>query len=244
VLSRGRRPDARAVHHHHNTLDLRCFLADRHRAPPFKRLVVGGFERRLRTRPHLPQRGIRHRPTASHLGGRCYPAYGRLPADIDGAHRSADREDRSAVCGSTQIAYQGHADRLTPLRGPPCMSLVGAGPPLDFNNFEQRADSRAAAEAAVGAWRCRRRPTAFVRLLKRAFEQTVGSEPDPAHLCAGLRWKISHCAGPSQQAGAWWKTSSCYRRARTPTLQRADRSLAPAPAAGGQAASAPFAVRT
>jgi len=80
---------------------------------------------------------------------------------------------------------------------------------LDFNNFEQRADSSGPrwrpwgleVPAAADSGRS---------LLQRSISEQTWSEPDPAHLCVDYRLEISPLAGASQQARAW----GCTLRSR------------------------------
>jgi len=150
--------------------------------------------------------------------------------------RSADRRAAQQVCGKhRQIGVSGNApiDLTPPWRRPPCRA-GGAGHSPRSTTSEQR--QTAAAAMAPWPWRCRRRPTASVRLLNESFEQSGGrSEPDPAHLVLDYPWKISPqlASGPSQQAGLVETPSSCSssRRANGQRLHELNRS--PRTSAGG-----------
>jgi len=194
-------PTARPFTTHHTPSICRC-SADRDTEPHLKkRLVRWRFERGLRTRPLVPQRGHQHPPQPRvHLGGGV-PAYADYTGH-DGATEGADREAARRSAAARRIAYQGHArfDLTAPWRRATMHELVEQA---TGRRFQQLSSAAGQAAPRWPPWAGGAGGANSVVVCSTSIRSRRGSEPDPATFCAGLpRWRFAIWPGPSQQA-AW-----------------------------------------
>lgn len=162
--------DARPFTTYHNTLDMELYLriaTELH----LKRLVVGGFERVFEIGRIFRNEGVstRHNPEFTSI--EVYWAYGDYH-DMMVLTETLIATVTKEILGTLELTYQGQAVDLTPSwRRATMHELVQEATGLDFTQFENLDDAKAAAKAAgIGNLdKC----DAIGRVLNEAFEQTV-----------------------------------------------------------------------
>ena len=162
--------DARPFTTHHNALDLPLTLriaTELH----LKRLVVGGFERVYELGRIFRNEGISTRHNPEFTSVEIYQAY----TDYLGMMVLTEdliAEVAQAVCGTTQVTYQGtEVDLTPPWRRATMHELVEQATGLDFTAFSTR-EQAAVAMARVGL-EVPEAADSVGRLLVEAFEQEV-----------------------------------------------------------------------
>jgi len=162
--------DARPFVTYHNTLEMELYLriaTELH----LKRLVVGGFERVFEIGRIFRNEGIstRHNPEFTSI--EVYQAFGDY-RDMMVLTETLIAAVAQEIVGTLQLSYQGQAVDLTPpWRRATMHELVQESTGVDFAQFQNLEDAKAAAKAAglKDIDKC----DGIGRVLNEAFEQTV-----------------------------------------------------------------------